>query len=109
MWFKQSIILWKKLIYNNLYNKINLLLIKKYNYIDIFTNDIIKIINIYFLKIKIIAELLEKFKKYKMKIENKYKIQRFKINKKEKYKNIFKNYFKKKNIKYKMIIFYIFE
>ena len=82
---------------------------KEYNYINIFIDDIIRIINIYSLKIKIIIELLKKFKKYKTEIENKYKIQRFRIDEKEEYKNMFKNYLKKKNIKHEMIIFYISE
>ena len=82
---------------------------REHNYINIFMNDIIRIINIYPLKIKITVELLEKFKKYKMKIESKYKIRRFRTDEEEEYKNVFKNYLKKKNIKHEMTISYISE
>ena len=58
---------------------------------------------------KIIIEFLEKFKKYKKEIKKIYKIQRLKIDEEKEYKNIFKNYLRKNEIKYEIIILYNFE
>ena len=97
-----------KLIHSDLYESIDLIIYNKTNYYVLFIDDFIRMSHIYSLKRKSSADILEKFKEYKLEMKKQIEksIKRLRTNDDGEYEKWIKNHLKRSGIIHETIISY---